>query len=309
MKVFLKTIGLFFVGVLLIVAAYVFSFSSGHFDFYYKRVALPKQHSLVLGVSRAAQGIVPSKMDSVLGPDYAPLFNYAFAANYSPFGRVYFNAIKGKLKKPSIKKAMFILTVDPRSISVSKDHKDTNDLIDQYSFLNHLDCFACEPNLDYILYGHETYYKKIFLNMIRGEGYLHNDGWLEIIIDNSEASRNSRMAAKLKDQNYERDYTASDYRLKYMLKTIDFLMERGEVYLVRLPLHSNVLERQNESYPDFDHLLETLALKRNIPYWDYSQDYNYNFTDGSHMTAQSARRFSIQLAQRISSYTQRNEKR
>lgn len=302
MKIFLKTLGLFFIGVALIVGAYVLSFSSGHFDFYYKRIALPKQESLVLGVSRAAQGLVPSKIDSVLGKQYAPLFNYAFAANYSPFGHVYHQAIKGKLKETDDRRGLFIITVDPRSISIDKDCEDTNDLVDQFSFLNHMECFSCEPNLDYILYGHETYYKKIFLNMIRGEGYLHDDGWLEIKVNNDEESRRARRESKLADKNYERDYVPSEYRFRYLLKTIDLLQSKGDIYLVRLPLHSQILDRQNESYGDFDFILNKVSKERNIPYWNYSKDESYTFTDGSHMTAQSARRFSTELAQRIYDY-------
>lgn len=302
MKTFLYKVLLFAIGVIAFSILYVLSFSSGYFDFYYKRISSPKQGSLIIGVSRSAQGIVPRVMDSVISEEYFCLYNFSFAANYSPYGRVYYNAIRSKLDTTAKdRKGIFIVTVDPRSISIplTSTENDTLFLVDNTSFLNNLSCFSCEPNLDYILYGHETIYKKVFLNMIRGQGYLHDDGWLEITIPNDSLSRLKRLETKLADNQYERDYKFSRYRFNYLKRTIEYLSDYGEVYLVRLPVHPLVLERQKETMPEFKEYIDVLLMEYVLHYLDYSTSGEYYFTDGSHLTAESAKLFSANLARDI----------
>lgn len=300
---FLKRVVVFSIIVLLTLCAYIYSFNIGSLDFYYKRISSPKQTSLILGNSRAAQGLVPDELNKILNLKDNPLYNFSFTANYSPYGEVYYNAIISKLKDET-HNGVFILSVDPGSISASEDNpNDESEFVDNNSFLNHINCFSCNPNLDYIIYGHETFYKKVFLNMIRGRGYLHDDGWLEMKLKNDSISRSSRLKSKLSNKNYASNYTPSEVRLEYLKKTIDVLKEKGDVYMVRLPMHKDILERQENALPQFEQMMNDISTEKNIPYFSFINDsHHYLYSDGSHLTPESARKISIDIANKIHTY-------
>ncbi len=297
MKKYLLNISIFLLGVLLILSIYIYSFNLGSLDFYYKRISSPKQHSLILGNSKAAQGLVPSVFNETLNLKENKIFNFSFTANYSPYGKVYYNSIKNKLKD-TITNGVFILAVDPGSISGDKeDPNDETKFKDNQSFLAHIDCFDCNPNYDYIKYSHETFYKKIFLNMVKGRGYLHDNGWLEIKLNNDSISREKRLSNKLANTNYAMSYTASQIRLEYLKKTINLLKDKGEVHLVRLPTHREIVKRQAISMPQFEQLMIDLSLKMEVPYKSYATlSSTYHYVDGTHLTNYSAKAISRDIA-------------
>lgn len=96
-------------------------FFRGYTDDYYERVASPRQAALILGTSRAAQGLVPAEIASrELGVE-SPLYNFAFASSISRYGEAYFEAIKKKLSEPRPgQSGLFLLEVSPLAISTSK---------------------------------------------------------------------------------------------------------------------------------------------------------------------------------------------
>ena len=84
---------LFRIGVSLTMAITIYGltavfFANGRIDPFYLLFTTPAQHSLILGNSRAAQGIVPS----IVGASLEPLdfqgepFNYSFTLSTSPYG-------------------------------------------------------------------------------------------------------------------------------------------------------------------------------------------------------------------------------
>lgn len=295
MKKYLLNISIFLLGVLLILSVYIYSFNLGSLDFYYKRISSPKQHSLILGNSKAAQGLDPAVFNETLNLNN--IFNFSFTANYSPYGKVYYNSIKNKLKD-TITNGVFILAVDPGSISGDKeDPNDETKFKDYQGFLANIDCFDCNPNYDYIQYSHETFYKKVFLNMVKGRGYLHDNGWLEIKINNDSLNRNKRLLIKLANKNYAMSYTASSTRLEYLKKTINLLKSKGKVYLVRLPTHQKIVERQAISMPQFEQLMIDLSLNMGVPYKSYTTlSSKYHYVDGTHLTNYSAKAISKDIA-------------
>ena len=91
---------------------------------FYVRFTSPTQHNLIIGTSRAAQGIQPTVLNEII-PNKS-FFNYAFTAAQSPFGPVYLKSIQKKIDTTT-KNGIFIVTVDPWSISSkSKDPNDSS---------------------------------------------------------------------------------------------------------------------------------------------------------------------------------------
>ncbi len=302
MKQYFKKILMFFIGICLFVVVYVFSFSLGHLDFYYKRISSPKQNSLVIGSSRSAQGIVPDIMNEKLESvnSSAKLYNFSFAASYSPFGEVYLNSIKMKIDSQK-KDGIFLVTVDPGSIS-----GDGNELINdkKLSFLADLKSVSSNPNLEYILNPRQPYWTRLLYNFFFGKGQLHDDGWLEMKIPNDSATRAYRLEAKLRGQ-YGLSYNLSEYRLNYLNKTVEFLKDYGDVFLVVMPNHPLVQKRFEVSAPWLESVLEEIIHTYNVEVIDFTESASrYEYTDGTHLTAESARKFSADLAKRVISKIQ-----
>lgn len=301
MKKYLTRLFWFSFGIALFLIGYVFSYSLGQLDFYYKRISSPRQNSLVIGSSRSAQGIVPSIINDQLHSvtPSAKLYNFSFAASYSPYGEVYFNSIVKKID-PQTNNGIFILTVDQGSIS-----GDGNELeIDKrLSFLAELRSVSVNPNLGYILNSRQPYWTRLLYNFFFGKGYLHDDGWLEMKISNDSLTRSSRLKAKLKGQ-YGLGLSLSDYRLDYLKKTVEFLKDYGDVYLVVLPNHPLVQERFAISAPWFNDVLNEISVKYSIGFIDFSkQAHQYEYTDGTLLTAEYAKVISKEIAEWIKEQT------
>ena len=91
----------------------------GGVDAFYGRFASPPAGSLVLGTSRAAQGIQPAVLAARLGGRFdGPLLNYAFTLTHSPYGPAYLASIRRKLR-PEVRNGLLILAVDPWSLSLT----------------------------------------------------------------------------------------------------------------------------------------------------------------------------------------------
>ena len=90
-----------------------------------------------------------------------------------------------------------------------------------------------------------------------------------------------------------------NYRFNYLIKTIDFLQEHGKVYLVRLPVHPDLLVIENNFTPNFDHNIKK-AINISHDYYDMSnQGITFHFTDGNHLHKSSGRIVSKLIAERI----------
>src|SRR5689334_18034252 len=88
--------------------------ANGTTDEYYLRFTTGKQRSMMLGGSRAAQGLHPSVFNNVDAPSLfaGPMYNFAFTMGHSPYGATYREAIARKLD-PDTRNGLFILQVDP----------------------------------------------------------------------------------------------------------------------------------------------------------------------------------------------------
>ena len=270
---------------------------------YYLKVASPKQNSLIIGDSRALQGLIPSIINSSIGNK--DLYNFSFDLGVSPYGKVYFNAIKNKIKKEK-KDGIFIVTIDPWGISsISKTPNDENTFIENELKLNKIKSFSINPNFGYIYKYIKT---KTMIsgvlknyNLINYTMMLHDDGWLELFIPMDSIAVKNRIKHKI--NAYRKNsisYRYSSKRFEYLKKTIIFLKEHGNVYLVRLPVYSEMQIIENEFMPNFDSLVQDLSKNYEVPYVNFTRDSTkYKFIDGNHLYKESSKTLSIKLAKYI----------
>ena len=285
----------------------VLMLGNGKIDGFYLRFTTPKQHSLVVGNSRAAQGIVPSVVDEYLsGLNFqGPLFNFGFSLSTSPYGPYYLASIRKKLDF-STRNGLFILSVDPWSISreAHLTDKDTTYFFESKSLPYNMHFVNSSPNIEYLF---KNYYKgwgdMIVANTVRTvQAELHPDGWLEVTIPMNKAKHDARIKDKVQRYRSENFYakTFSPVRLDYLKKTIRFLKARGQVYLVRIPLDHRLAEIEHEYLPEFDQLMEKCSAETDVPYLNYFADNElYQTTDGNHLYKESAKLFSKKLAEDI----------
>jgi hypothetical protein len=286
---------------------YLATQADGYTDSYYVKFTAPRQQALILGNSKALHGMIPQVFDSVLKTAYPNqgLFNYAFSMGHSPYGPVYFKAIKEKLDANS-KNGLFILTVDPWSVSAPKGApNDSANYIENGLFLGKTRMFNASPNFDYLLRSYEGPWGNIIFNKFKkqkGPGFVHHNGWLEVDIAWDSTTAEENMA--IKEDIYRNDYLPSTepsaLRLAYLEKTIRLLKTHGDVYLLRLPVHEKIKVIDNNLMPDFDMVMEQLSQKNNIRYINLiDSNKNYLFNDGVHLYKSSGKQFSYRIASLI----------
>lgn len=318
MKKFIIKIFIFVTAITILNIALVFQ-ADGLTDVYYPKLSSEQQTSLILGASRANEGIDPFFLDSVMLENglKTKFYNFSFSNSDSPYGETYLNAIKSKIKKCT-KNGVFILSVHPWSIStyLDQEFKPIVD-VEKKLVLGKVTQFSGSPNLDYFLNAYEfgwgnVLIKKIeynissFLNKkkITTKGQtleVTEKGWLKrtYFETGSEAS-NHRMESKIK-QLFDGNkfyYKFSEKRKKSLEKTILYLKKHGTVYLVRLPTNMKIRELENRYMPNLDAIMDTISIKHEVKYLRNTNHYSYS--DGNHLDQKSAVKYSIQLAKQIS---------
>jgi hypothetical protein len=266
--------------------------ADGYADPYYLKFTTPKQNSLIVGNSKAAQGLNPDVMNKILQKD---IYNYSFDISKSPFGPAYLNSIKHKLSNEK-KDGIFIVTVDCWSIySKDKNPNDVSSFWENSSCVGEMEDVDQNPNFQYLTkYMSGNYYKIIFKPTV---AQLHENGWLEVSLDmdsNSVARRTKSTLVEYK--NYLSLYQFSKVRLDYLIKTIDFLRQNGHVYLVRLPVSPQLIDIENQLSPNFSSLMQ-LPAEKSSGFLDLtSKNSLFSYTDGVHLSAKSSKLVSEEIA-------------
>ncbi len=270
----------------------VFYFVDGHSDPYYLKISSPKQSNLILGISKSAQGLQPKQFDSILNKKF---YNYSFAISVSPYGETYLNSIKKKLDTTQ-NNSIFILTVDIWNISsTTKNPNDSLQFRENKSFLKDIPNVTKKPNYRYLI----NYFNGKYYNIIlkKNPSLLHNNGWLEIFINEEKSNVERRTSISMENYKKRKEkYKLSSLRLKYLSETINFLKKYGKVYMVRLPIHPQLLEIENKLHPDFNLLIKP-AIEISNGYFDmtpYNEDYIY--TDGVHLNKKSGKKVSNRIS-------------
>ena len=265
----------------------------GQVDAFYGRFASPKAGSLIVGTSRAAQGIQPAMLVAWMGQPFdGPLLNYAFTLTHSPFGPAYLRSIKQKLR-PETKNGLFIVAVDPWSLSLAGPE---GVFPEDNSFIGQLREVSQTPNLAYLARYQTKPLYRLLLDYATATERLHPDGWLEVRIAVDSARVRARTAQKLRD--YQRLAAAqhlSSGRMRALQQTIELLKRHGNVYLVRLPVGPGLLQLENKYQPGFKTLMRHTAAAQAVPYLDYSAA-PYSTTDGNHLQRTASAVFSRRLA-------------
>ena len=282
----------------------VFSLADGTTDAMYLKFTTPKQNSLILGSSRAAQGIQPKHLNS--GLNRLDLYNYSFQIPSSPYGEVYLKSIKKKVNKNS-QEGVFILEVNPWTLCTTIDSKTKKSyLSEKDGFLENTNYVNVNPNIEYLVESLGKKYADILRNRNRkGDDltyFIENDGWLHVNLKMDSLTKRKNIKYKVERYRDKLSFYRgiSEYRILYLSKTIKFLKQYGKVYLVRVPVIESLLEIENELAPEFDDVINGIASKDKISYINmmpFNQKYGY--TDGNHLDVASGRQFSIDLADRI----------
>ena len=292
MKRFIYQLSLFSLIVFLALYA-LFLKADGKSDPFYLRFTSPQQQNLIIGTSRAAQGIVPEELSAILGIE---IYNYSFTLKHSPFGEVYSNSIKKKLD-PKTTDGTFIIAVDPWSISSIKDDEGIDLYKEEEGFIAKTPFVNIKPNPFYLLRG----YGSRLVSLLRssdGSLLLHNDGWLEVTVPMDSSNVVKRRISKIESYKNKQlpIFSYSKSRLSSLLALTNYLNNYGKVYLVRLPVSQPMLELENQLMPDFDEKLKPVT-SASAGYLDLSQDASkYEYIDGNHIYKESGKEVSKVIA-------------
>ena len=297
MKKFIIEI-ILFSSILLLSFYWIFSRANGYTDPYYIRFTTSKQSSLILGTSRAAQGLQPKIFNEELNRD--DFFNYSFTIGHCPFGKVYLESIKRKLN-PEMNGGIFIVCVDPWGISSKNEDPNDIKIFRENKRSLKMKFVNLNPNIFYLL----SYYDKHYINLLRHIKtplLLHSDGWLEVTVKMDSASTHNRRQELIKryKEKYLPRYKFSSVRYGYLSKTIDFLKDFGEVYLVRLPVHLRMDELDNLLVPDFNEKINYLCYLHNVRYLTFENELlDYEYTEANHLWKESGAKVSERIAKWI----------
>ena len=303
MKQFLFKILLFSAPVF-IVGSILFLLADGYSDPFYIRFTTRQQSSLILGTSRAAQGVQPQVLNAVLGRH--DLFNYSFTRGNSPYGPIYLNSIKKKLN-PHAKNGIFIITVD--AWSLASDVKNPNDskvFEEVTSVLAATKYVNTNPNISYLVSAYDQQYIKLLWKnkYVLGNKnmFLHDDGWLELTVDMDPEI--IREGTKSKALDYKTNvlpfYKYSALRYQYLIETVQYLKQFGQVYLVRLPIDPQMMAIDNALVPDLDMLTQQISSRCHVPYLNLTpQNEQWQYIDGNHLYKDSGKEVSREIAEWI----------
>lgn len=285
----------------------VYNIVQGPVDSYYSKFT-HKSGSLVVGLSRAIFGVVPSVIEEELGDKInKPVLNFAFDRIQSPYGNVLLNGIKRKIDTTS-NNGLFILSVSPASFFISKTIKDNgiSDLDEQLG-MDKMSDLNSHPNYQYIRrYYSEPLYKG-FYNAKSKIKKPHPDGWLEFQSTLGDSYSVTENQVKFwSEQTYTgykivaKNGMKSKYRIAKFIETINFLENYGTVLLVRLPIDKEVIELENSLWPTFNNEMKLIANQNQAKYVNYTvTEKKYKTFDGSHLFGSSAKEFTKTLCDDI----------
>lgn len=291
-------------------------FADGHTDEYYLKFTGEQRPALVLGSSRAAQGIDPAALNALLAEGLRDpgMLNFSFTIGHSPYGPTYLDAVRKKLD-PTARNGLFILCVDPWSLSIPKgtakgmggpSPEDTRMLGKQWMM-------NATPNLEYLVRNHSHGWGSLIggpLHDLAPELILHGNGRLEVRIASYERTDLERRAQAVETYTTyaEKMYERSPFRIVHLRRTIELLKQHGTVVLLVLPLHQDIRHIEQRYWPTFDQELKGLADPLHVAVLDHSyMGDSLLFTDGHHLDAASVPGYSRTLAKGIGELTGRSK--
>jgi hypothetical protein len=270
--------------------------------FYYK-VATPKAHALILGTSRASQGIKPSVFNDC-GLDFeGPMLNFAFTEGTASPGPWYYGAAKRKLD-PNTNHGLFIIEVSPRSLSVPNTKDKQPDSVDNFKEKRHfpatLSTVSMHPNFEYLFENYSDHLYTLFTDIFARRQYsvLHKDGWLEVLW---RPKSDEQLASRIDDRvkALSKEFSSAHFsklRLQYLRDFVHYLKQYGRVVVVRLPSSEKYYSVEKASAPRFEDDVGQAMADAGVEYYSFAAEWaDYKTNDGAHLQAPYAEKFSRRL--------------
>lgn len=288
LKIFAKIL-LFILPSVIAIVITANNYSHGFIDFHYAKIT-GEGKSLIIGTSRASQGIIPEIIMQKTSFE-SPMLNYAFTSYNSPYSKEYYRAIEKKLDA-SVKNGIFILEIDLMAIVDNKNEKMSSQLFSkQYIFHG-------DPNYEYLYRNVNPYYTLILKNNENNPNCLpHKNGWLEILLADNATKTMERASSKLKEMEIAIAFCEiSNEKIEWLKKTITLLKKHGKVMLVRMPAWQPIIDAENKGFPNLNATLSQLTKTSGVQYFDFSTfSQKYNYIDGNHLNPASSKLFSKEL--------------
>ena len=252
----------------------------------------------------AAQDIDPMVIDSVFNNVYKlPIYNYSFSIHVSPYGVVYSNSILRKLADNQNRNSLFILAVDPFSIGNSLTDVEGGKRREEGGYLDNMWCVHHVPNVEYLLF--YSVLDKQFYKKTTSTGFINESGryvsGFQMNEDSSEVLK--RIHEVILPDYYDNilpNYSPSNERVESLMKLVRQLRERGDVFLVRLPVGPEISMITDSIYPNFDQDMKEWASQEGVGYINFKADSaRYRTTDGVHLYASEGSRLTLALCDSI----------
>lgn len=272
-------------------------FSDGKTDDFYLRFTTPKASSLIIGSSRAAQGIQPDSLQAWCGAAgfTTPLYNFGFTSPSSPYGETYYKAIIEKLNTEATH-GLYIIAVEPYTLGEVKNPNDQNP-VEFKGTLYNAHWFNQYPNLEYLLRHYNYGWGRLALTSLgifKNNNTLHDNGWLEVNVqvDSTVAEQRAAMNISVRREDFGK-FSITPYRLEWFNKTISTLKSHGTVLIVRMPVSKAFYDFENELAPEFNRIVSDIARHHGVIYHDFNDmSHLLKYKDGHHMQLSSTFIFS-----------------
>lgn len=254
----------------------------------YPRITSPQTSSLVLGTSRAAQGINPDIINGSLAKYYhnQDLYNFAFHIDESTYNNIYTTAILKKLR-PDSHNGLFILAVDPWSFKAEKQIIGELDL----------HSVSSSPNIEFLV----RFFDRTWISPVPTNYYINDAGRTVVTYDRffPDAAQNMMKTYKEMAASYSYGMDCEEE----FIRLVRLLQPRGDVCAVRMPVSEEMAQLEDDVLPDFSYKMKEIAQRLQIPFFDFMHT-PFKTNDGTHLSQAEGDRFSTMLADSIRSVTQ-----
>ncbi len=301
MKRLISKLSLFF-AICLGIFTFVLMNYGGAIDYFYEKFTTPKAKSMIMGDSRSLQGIQPRVMNEYFKDSDLdlPMFNYSFTIAQALIGPLYNESILKKLDTTS-DKGIFIISITPEMLTSKKGYANEKGVFREEGQPPHnMKFVATNPNYEYVIKNLSFFH---FKGAFGKNAVVHKDGWLE----ENNLPKSKKVLQEWKDHQIElflnnrEEYYLSDIRINSLKDLIKELKNRGNVFLVRMPISKEFLEYEEKYYPGFDEIVDSIANENSISYFNFNPNNEaYETYDGHHINKFSGVRFTKSLCDSIS---------
>lgn len=301
MKTFLIKSLSFFILIILLLTIFLNTYG-GYVDYFYNKFTTPNTSSMIIGDSRALQGIQPKIINKYFSNKEfeLPMLNYSFTIAQGLIGPLYRKSILKKIDS-NTKNGLFIISINPWMLGSKKENNNNiGEFKEEGSPPHNMNFVSMDPNFEYLLKNYNYFH---FKAVFRKKSFLHKDGWLEESnLPNDSIIFNDWKKNQIKMFNgFIENYKVSVFRKKSLDTLINDLKKHGHVYLVRTPIDKEILDVEENFYPGFDREIDALSKSHNIPYFNFNKYTNHNYStyDGHHINKFGGKPFTKAICDSI----------